>query len=67
MLTGRLTRVIPGASCSPAARCKNMQRDAQAELNICFKRSYDEVLRHQSQLHHTLGSVGVSVIHGLGP
>lgn len=27
---------------------QNMQRDSQSELNICFKRSYDEVLRH----HH---------------
>lgn len=36
-----------------------MQQDPSAELHVCFKRSYDEVLRH----HHTfvvrsLASVG---------
>ena len=43
---------------------QNMQRDAQTELNICFKRSYDEVLRH----HHSFiirSVVSVSVIYGL--
>ena len=33
-----------------AFTCKalqNMQNDRSVELHICFKRSYDEILRHQ--------------------
>ncbi|KJA16556.1 hypothetical protein HYPSUDRAFT_47269 [Hypholoma sublateritium FD-334 SS-4] len=45
--TPSLTRLVRGLMFTCRA-LQNMQRDSQSELNICFKRSYDEVLRH----HH---------------
>ncbi|KAF9474116.1 glycolipid transfer protein [Pholiota conissans] len=46
--TPSLTRLIRGLMFTCRA-LQNMQRDTSSELHACFKRSYDEVLRH----HHT--------------
>ncbi|PPQ97827.1 LOW QUALITY PROTEIN: hypothetical protein CVT26_012933 [Gymnopilus dilepis] len=43
-----LVRLLRGLSFTCKA-LQNMQRDRSTELHVCFKRSYDEVLRH----HHT--------------
>ncbi|KAF8172438.1 glycolipid transfer protein domain-containing protein [Pholiota molesta] len=46
--TPSLTRLIRGLMFTCRA-LQHMQKDTTSELHICFKRSYDEVLRH----HHT--------------
>ncbi|KDR81328.1 hypothetical protein GALMADRAFT_116294 [Galerina marginata CBS 339.88] len=43
-----LVRLIRGLAFTCRA-LQNMQQDRNSELHVCFKRSYDEVLRH----HHT--------------
>jgi len=46
--TGCLVRLIRGLALTCKA-LQNMQRDTKSELHVCFRRSYDEVLRH----HHS--------------
>ncbi|TFK37318.1 glycolipid transfer protein domain-containing protein [Crucibulum laeve] len=46
--TACLVRLIRGL-CFTCKALQNMQSDTSSELHVCFKRSYDEVLRH----HHT--------------
>ncbi|THV03705.1 glycolipid transfer protein [Dendrothele bispora CBS 962.96] len=46
--TACLVRLIRGLSLTCQA-LQNMQRDKSAELHVCFKKSYDSVLKH----HHT--------------
>jgi hypothetical protein len=46
--TACLVRLIRGLSLTRLA-LQNLQSDPQAELHVCFKRSYDTVLRH----HHS--------------
>ncbi|PFH47637.1 hypothetical protein AMATHDRAFT_67241 [Amanita thiersii Skay4041] len=43
-----LVRFVRGLAFTCRA-LQNMQEDTKSELHICFKRSYDEILRH----HHT--------------
>ncbi|PPQ94087.1 hypothetical protein CVT25_009237 [Psilocybe cyanescens] len=54
-----LVRLIRGLAFTCRA-LQNMQRDTSSELHVCFRRSYDEVLRH----HHNFvirSVVGVAI------
>jgi len=57
-----LVRLIRGLALTCKA-LQNMQNDPTSELHVCFKRSYDEVLRHHhSFLIRTVVSVAIRAV-----